>query len=186
MNKKVFISMLTLTVVFLVGLYVAKIFFPQEFMMSIQNEQIIKIGKYVDTHKWVYYICCIITSFITYVLYCSACSHRVRLRWYEYLIILSTSILVMASYVYDTTLSSIIQYASFIFLPALTKGNIKTAGVVYTIHIFSQWLSLQIRSLPIYLMSINYATTLLMTIECYLWLILSFVVFNYKEKKDEN
>ena len=46
MNKKVFISMLILSISFLLGLYVFKIFFPQEFMMSIQNERIIAKGKF--------------------------------------------------------------------------------------------------------------------------------------------
>ena len=83
MNKKVFISMLTLSVIFLVGLYVFKIFFPQEFMMSIQSEKIIAIGTFIDSHEWLYYLCCGLTSFLTYWLYCCACSGRLYLKWYE-------------------------------------------------------------------------------------------------------
>ena len=75
MNKKVFISMLILSISFLLGLYVFKIFFPQEFMMSIQNERIIAIGTFIDNNKLIYYICCGMTSFLTYWLYCCACKN---------------------------------------------------------------------------------------------------------------
>ena len=70
MNKKVFISMLSLVISFLVGIYVLKIFFPEEFMMSIQNEQLVAIGKFIDSHIVITHICTAITSFITYLYSC--------------------------------------------------------------------------------------------------------------------
>lgn len=65
MNKKVFVSMLVLTIVFLAVMYVLKIFFPQEFMMSIQNERLVAVGSFIDNHKILYYICCAVSAFIT-------------------------------------------------------------------------------------------------------------------------
>lgn len=185
MNKKVFVSMLTLCVVFLVGLYIAKIFFPQEFMMSIQNERIIKIGSYIDTHKWLYYICMAIPPYITYVLYCCACSHRLNLHWSEHLIIVSVVVLSRLLNFYDTNLATALSITSFLFLPAIMKGDIKTGAIVYTVHTFAQALSLTIRDLPIYLTSINYLTSILMVFEGYLWVVLCYITFNYKSKGDE-
>lgn len=184
MNKKVFISMLTLCIVFLSGLYVAKIFFPQEFMMSIQNEKIVAIGQFIDSHEWLYYICMAIPPYVTYYLYCCACSHRLTLKWQEHLMIFGVVVLSRLVNFYDANLATALSITSFLFLPALMKGDIKTGAIVYTVHTFSQALSLTIRDLPTYLVSVNYITSLFMTLECYLWLALCFIIFNYKEKEE--
>lgn len=176
--------MLSLCVAFLAGLYILKIFFPQEFMMSIQNERIIKIGNYIDNHKWLYYICMAMPPYITYVLYCCACSHRLNLKWQEHLIVLAVVILSRAINFYDTNLATALSITSFLFLPAIMKGNIKTSAIVYTIHTFAQALSLSIRDLPIYLINVNFLTSILMVFDGYLWVILCYIIFNYKEKEN--
>ena len=184
MNKKVFISMLTLCIVFLAGLYVAKIFFPQVFMMSIQNEKIVAIGQFIDSHEWLYYICMAIPPYLTYYLYCCACSHRLTLKWQEHLMIFGVVVLSRLVTFYDANLATALSVTSFVFLPALMKGNLKTSAIVYTIHGFAQVLSLSIRNLPMYLVNVNYLTSLFLTLECYLWLALCFIIFNYKEKEE--
>lgn len=182
MNKKVFISMLTLSVIFLVGLYVFKIFFPQEFMMSIQSEKIIAIGTFIDSHEWLYYLCCGLTSFLTYWLYCCACSGRLYLKWYEVLEIVGVIVICRAVNFYDTTLATAISLCSFLFLPAIMKGDLKKTAIIYTTHTMCQSLSLGIRSLPIYLTSVNFITMFIFGIESYLWLILFYIIFNYKKE----
>ena len=182
MNKKVFISMLTLSVIFLVGLYVFKIFFPQEFMMSIQSEKIIAIGTFIDSHEWLYYLCCGLTSFLTYWLYCCACSGRLYLKWYEVLEIVGVIVICRAVNFYDTTLAPAISLCSFLFLPAIMKGDLKKTAIIYTTHTICQALSLGIRSLPIYLTNSNFVTICLMTLECYFWLLLFYIIYNYKKE----
>ena len=186
MNKRVFTSMLSLCVIFLCGLYIAKIFFPQEFVMVISNEQMIKIGSYIDSHLWLRYLCAGITSFITYWLFCCACARRLYLKWYECLEIIGTIILIRVISLYDVNLSTSISVISFVFLPALTGGNLKNCAIVYLTHGISQVLSLSIRNLPIYLSSINFVTITLLGLESCIWLVLLYIVFNYKEKKNEN
>lgn len=185
MNKKVFISMLTLCIVFLAGLYVAKIFFPQEFMMSIQNERIIKIGTYIDNHKWLYYICCGITAYATYYLYCCACSGRIKLKWFEFLEILGVVVSIRLISFFDDNIATGIETCSFWFLPFLMKGKMKNTAITFTVHGMAQVLSLSIRSLPMYLHSVNFATMFLMIMEMYLWLALNCIIFNYKEKESK-
>lgn len=185
MNKKVFVSMLTLCVVFLVGLYIAKIFFPQEFMMSIQNERVIKVGTFIDNHKWLFYICGAITAFITYWLYCCASSGRKYLYWYECLEILAVILSIRLLSFYDDNIASILEITSFFFLPAIMKGNINNCAISFTIHGISQGLSLTIRSLPIYLRTFNFATKFVIGLESYLWLVLLYIIFNNKENKKE-
>lgn len=183
MNKKVFISMLVLVISFLVGIYVLKVFFPEEFMMSIQNENLIKIGTFIDERKWLYYLCNGITAFITYCLYCCACSGRKILKWYEYLYIVATIIICRVVNLYDVNMATIISWCSFLFLPALCKGNIKVSAFVFTTHSILQGLSIKIRSLPMYLVTTNFITFTLMTFECYFWLLLFYIIFNYKKRE---
>ncbi len=185
MNKKVFVSMLALTFIFLVGLYVAKIFFPNEFIMVIENEKLVEIGYYIDSHEWLYYICCGLVSFVTYYLYCCACCGRAKLKFYEILLIIAVIVLVRGISIFDTNISYAIQVSSFLFLPYLMKGKLRNSAITYTIHCLAQALSLSIRNLPLYLTHINFITSLLMAFECYLWLILLCVIFNYKPKKQE-
>ena len=180
MNKKVFVSMLVLTIVFLAVMYVLKIFFPQEFMMSIQNEKLVAVGSFIDSHKILYYICCAVSAFITYWLYCCTCSKRLYLKWYECLEIIAVIVIVRIISLFDNTFATAIQLSSFIFLLYLTNGKIYIASITYTTHCIAQALSLTIRNLPIYLVGINYITSILMTAACYLWLLLLYLIFNYK------
>ena len=174
--------MLILSVIFLVCIYVLKIFFPQEFMMSIQNEKIIAIGTFIDSHEWLYYLCCGITAFITYWLYCCACSGRLYLKWYEALGIVGVIAICRIINFYDTNIATIISWCSFVFLPALMGGELKRCAIVFTAHSISQGLSIGIRCLPIYLTSVNFITFALMTIECFFWLLLFYIIYNYKKE----
>lgn len=185
MNKKVFVSMLVLSMSFLMGLYILKIFFPQEFVMSIENDRLMIIGNYIDNHLWLYYICCGITAFITYWFYCCACSSRLYLKWYECLYIIATIIIIRVVSLYDESLSTVISVVSFVFLPALTKGNIKQCALVYTVHGIAQALSLSIRNLPLYLTNVNFVTLFIFGIECYFWLFLFYIIYNYKKKESK-
>ena len=175
--------MLVLSIVFLVGMYVLKIFFPQEFMMTIQNENIISIGTFIDNHKWLYYICCGVTAFITYYLYCCACSGKLYLKWYECLYIISAIVLVRLVSFYDENMWSILSWCSFVVLPALMGNNLKRCALIFSFHTISQGLSLKIRGLMMYLATNNFITVTLLAIDMYLWLLLFYVIFNYKKKE---
>ena len=184
MNKKVFIAMLSLSICFLIGMYVLKIFFSEEFMMSIQNEKIIAIGTFIDSHKWLYYICCGVTAFITYYLYCCACSRRLYLKWYECLIIVATVVIIRLCGLYvDENIRTILSVTSFVFLPAMMGGELKRCAIVYTIHAIAQGLSLGIRGLAVYLATSNFATITILAIDMYLWLGLFYIIYNYKNKE---
>lgn len=182
-NKALYISMLILVGIFLTGMYVLKIFFPQEFIFAIENETIIRVGNYIDSHVWLYYICCGITAFITYWLYICASSHRLTLKWTEIVIIILTIVVIRLVGLYvDETLRTILSMCSFFILPAIMNCDIKTLATVYTIHSISQFLTLKIRNLPLFFTNIpNFVTTFIVGIECYLWLVLMYIIFNYKK-----
>jgi hypothetical protein len=181
-NKKIYISMLVLAISFLVAMYVLKIFFPQEFMLAIQNERIIMVGEFINSHLWLRYICYLVTSFFTYWLFCCACCHKLKLKWNECLYILIAIICIAVVELFDFNISTHLSIASFLVLPALMGGDLKTTAVVYSIHGIAQCLMLGIRNLPMYLVSVNYLTIFFVGIETYLWLILFYIIFNYKKE----
>ena len=184
MNKKVLKIMIALVVIFLAGLYVLKIFFPAQFVLAIENEQMILIGNYIDSHDWARYLFGIITSFITYSLYCSATTKRWFLKWYEYLYILIAIGLSIVVPMFFVELGTYINIFAMIILPCIMGADLKTVSIVYGIHGLSQILSLSIRSLPLYMTSINALTRYAVGIECWLWLILFYLFYNYKSKKE--
>lgn len=182
MNKKVFKTMIALVVIFLVGMYILKIFFPQEFVMAIQNDKIIEIGNYIDTNKWLYYPFCILTSFITYYLFTCATTRQWKLKWWQCLLILGVIGASIGLEFVDINLCTALSYTSFVFVPVICGARAKELGVCYTIHIFSQTLTVSIRNLPMYIQYYNTLFAICLTFEMYLWLVLFYLFYNYKKE----
>lgn len=183
MNKKVFITMLSLCVAFLAGLYILKIFFPQELVIAVENERLIEIGKFIDGNKLLYYIFSGFTAFITYWLYCCACSSKLYLKWYETLEVLAVVIFVRILSFYDNNLATALEHTAFIFLPFIMKSNYKNVVVCFTVHSFSQVLSLGIRNLPMYFADATTLSIIVLAIDVYLWLVICYMLFNNKKKE---
>lgn len=186
MNRKVFISMLILCISFLIGLYILKIFFPQEFMLNIQNENLVKIGKYIDDNIWIRYIVAGITAFITYWLFMCACKRKLYLNWKEILIVIGFIVAIRLIGLWDNEVATHISICSFFLIPLICKFDLKIATCIYAFHGLAQILSLKIRNLPMYLTQINYATIFLLGIESYFWLLLFYIIFNYKKEVNNN
>lgn len=187
MNKRVFVSMIVLVVAFLFGMYILKFFFPEQFLFAIENETIIEIGNYIDSHAWAYYIVGIATSFLTYWLYlCAVCGKR-KLSIKEMAVVLAVIGISIGISFLDEAAVSIVSYISLIALPVLFGcRNIKALAIVFGVHILAQYLSLQIRDLPLFMEQTNTFIFLLMTAECYFWLILFYIIYNYKSEVKTN
>ena len=187
MNKRVFVSMVVLVVAFLLGMYILKFFFPEQFLFAIENDTIIEIGNYIDSHAWAYYIVGIATSFVTYWLYlCAVCGKR-KLSIKETAVVLAVIGISIGMSFIDEAAVSVVSYISLIALPVLFGGrNIKALAIVFCVHTLAQYLSLQIRDLPLFMEQTNTFIFLLMTAECYLWLILFYIIYNYKSEVKAN
>lgn len=185
MNRKVFKVMIALVVIFLTGLYVLKIFMPEQFVLSVENEIIITIGTYIDNNAWAYYLFGILTSFITYWLYLCAVCRRWYLKWYEILTVLVVIGGSIGLSLWDTNVYSAYSVITFIVLPVIFKSDLKTVATVFTIHSLSQTMSLTIRNLPLYMTTSNSLTVCMLGIESYFWLLLFYIYFNYNKKEDQ-
>ena len=180
MYKKIIKTMIALVVVFLISLYILKIFLPEQFIMIIENDNLIAIGNFVDNNLWLHILLGIITSFITYWLYIGAVTRKWCLNWKEIILVVISIALTQALYDYNSTLASGISIISMIAIPTISNANLKDVAIVFSIHSLSQILSTLIRDLPFLLTNVNYATILLMGMECYFWLLLFYLYFNIK------
>lgn len=182
MNKKVFKTMIALVIIFLLACYILKIFFPEQFVLSVENKTIIAIGNYIDNNEWAYYLFGIFTSFLTYWLYLCAVCKKWYLNWWQCLIVLAIIGASIGFNFVDVNLCSALSYSSFIFLPFIFKAELKPVAIVFTTHIFAQFLTTSIRNLPVYMVNVNSLIFALITIEMYFWLLLFYIYYNYKEK----
>lgn len=181
MNKRVLKTMIYLIMSELLVWYILKFFIPEKFVLVINNERIIKAGHYIDTHLWLRIICIYITAFITYWFYIGACCKKLKLNWYHTSIILF--IITISVIIWKILPDFIMLYniLAMLGLPLLFKAKFKITYTVFTVHILSQYLSMNIRGLSSLVLNTNYASMFLMTLECYFWLILLYFYNNYKE-----
>ena len=184
MNKKVFITMISLSIAFLVACYILKIFFPQEFVMAVENERIVQIAKFIDGNKVLYWLFAGFTAFVTYWLYCCACTHRVYLKWYECLEILAVVIALRVFNEIDVNIATAISISSFVFLPSLMGGDIKVCGLVYFVHCINQSLTLTIRNASLYVQHMSTLVIGILAIDMYIWLAIFYILFNFNKKEN--
>lgn len=177
--------MIYLTIAFILTCYILKLFFPEQFLMIIENEQIVKIGMFVGDREWLHIMLACITSFITYWLYICAVTRKWYINWKELILIAIAIATTQIVYNYDYTVASSLSLIFMIVVPAFSKAELKDVAVVFTVHCLAQILSTKIRNLPFLLTNINYATVLLLGLECYFWLLLFYFYNNYKEKKND-
>lgn len=182
MNKKVLKTMIALVIVFLLACYILKIFFPEQFVLSVENETIIIIGEYIDNNEWAYYLFGIFTSFLTHWLYLCAVCRRWYLNWWQCLIVLAVIGTSIGFNFIDVNLCSALSYTSLILLPFIFKAQLNPVAIVFSVHVFAQFLTTSIRNLPVYIQYFNSLSFALLTFECYLWLLMFYFYFNYRKE----
>ena len=186
MNKKVLKVMIGLVIAFLISNYILKFFFPKEFVMLIENERIVEIGTFIGERPWLQEFCDIILTFITYWLYIGATTQKPSLTCKEFLYVALAIAITHTAYYFDADLCAGLSVAFMIIIPALSDARLRPVAVVFSIHSLSQKLATSIRSLPMLLTNVNYITIVLMTLECYFWLLLVYLLYNLKKEEKHN
>lgn len=185
--------MLVLTIALLVFMYIVKIWFPEQFVMAIENKQIVKIGEYIDSNKWLYCVVYLVLGIISDYLYFGAICKTPRLKWQliTTMLIYNISFSCVYSFVDIATIDNfsylIIGLSSIYMLlvPIFFTKELFPVSITYCTNAVSQLLSLSIRNMPLLLITNNILTTTLMSLECYFWLLLCFIIFNIKEKENK-
>lgn len=184
MNRKVVKTLIILTIAYLCAWYILKIFFPEMFVLQVNNEKLIKIGEFIDNHIVIDKIIGAITSYITYWLYLGAICKIKRLNLVQSIIVIAAYIGSFIIELINIELCTYYNIIVMIVLPAIFDGELKRTAFVFSFHLICQWLSLSIRSLSTQILSFNILTALIMGLESYFWLFLFYLLFNYYDKKE--
>lgn len=191
MNKKVLKTMIALVIVFLLACYILKIFFPEQFVLSVENETIIVIGNYIDNTSWLLSIFGFLLGASTDYLYFGAVCKRKWIGFKLLSIIIIYNIFLELIYAFLTTeqldkYANLITIASscyMILIPMFFTKSIRELSITYTINASAQLLSLNIRDFSLLLTNVNTLIMFIFSLESYLWLLLLFLFFNYKKER---
>lgn len=175
----------------LTAFYLAKLIFPEFVVELAQIESVVKFGEYVDTHKWAYYLFSFIISFVVGYFYCGACCRKKRLQFKDLcmIAIMVVSLLLIKEFVpqYYAILNTILM----LLVPTLICCTDKCTDIKYlysnvttfSIYYLAQLFSLEIRNLASMITYGNTATLTILLIDVYIWAVLLYNYFNYKENK---
>lgn len=185
MNKSVLRTTLVVIVCMLAFEYILKFFVPQEFVLVVSNPNLIRAGQFIEKYPILEHFSRSIMSFITYYLFTCACSKRKYLSFKIVLImlvlILTSALITEFAYQYSTPF----LVCSMIFMAFISGSDMKTFTIVFVTHTLAQNLSLSIRSLTTYIVSFDILSCFMLTFECYLWLLLFYILncYNIKERE---
>ena len=176
----------------LIALYIAKIFFPEFIVGIAEIESVVKFGNYVDTHQWAYYLFTFMVSMFVYYFYCCACCRKKRLSFFDFCIIVLVNVLLYIVQKYMFSWYVYMNSISLILIPCIICLKDKNLSIkyfystcfVYIIHTIAQLISLEIRGLTHLINNPNIATLTILVIDTYIWLVLLYNYFNYKERKN--
>ena len=175
-----------LSLAILVLAYIAKIFYPALVIEVAQNENISKIGHYIDNNKWLYYIVSTSISMVIYFFICCACCKKKSLNKKEWLIIFIANILLNFAKEFMPSQYTALNICSMIILPCIFKADFLATTTVFTILNFVQTITLEIRGLIKFVSDYNYATLFVLLIDYYIVQVLLYFAFNFKKGEEYN
>lgn len=185
MNKKVFITTFVLFGFMLVDCILAKTVFGADLAIVIENSKLIEAGEYLDAHFWIKQAAAFVCTFATYILYLCAVSGKWILDWKEFLIVTPTLIAMQFAKIYTPTVGMYLDMIAMIVLPFIVKSKFDNGSkykvfiLIYCIHCLGQLLCLYVRSLPIQMISINSAVSLVAMIDQYIVQIMYYLFGNF-------
>lgn len=185
MNKKVFITTFILFGIMLVGCILAKTVFGANLAIVVENSRLIEIGVYLDNHIWIKRGVAFIFTFITYNLYICAICGKWFLSWKEMLIFYPLIVAMQFAKIYIPTVGMYLDLIAMMVIPFFAKSKFELGNkykmfvIVYAIHSLSQLLCLYARTLPVQLLSVNSAVSIVFMIDQYIVQIMYYLFGNY-------
>lgn len=167
----------------LVFLYVLKIFFPSFVVETAQSEKICKIGNYIDTHQWAWYLASFVLSFIVMSLLCCSACRKKSLNWKELLIICADIVIMYLIKAFAAKYYTALNYVSMILLPCIMGATLIPTTITFVSLILVQTFTLEIRNIGVMITDYNFATLLILVIDVYMFQILLYLAMNYKREE---
>ena len=182
MNKKVLKTTIYLCWAFLVCFALLKTVFAEQFLVAVNNENIIKIGRFIDQHTILQQAIYVLTTFATYHFFLCACIQKWSLTKMQYLKLAIIVVVTNAIKFFIPSLSLIINMLVMVILPYRLKADYKSFVTIFVAHYLGQLAISFIRSAPLNLADTNTISQMVGCIDAYIWLLLYYLYFNiYQE-----
>ena len=182
MNRKVFITVLILSIIYLVAFNVLKYVFPETFVLCLTGTEFITAGQFIDSRPVLYWICSVLFSGVTMYLYTCSCAGRKYLNLYETLCVVAGAILLQVSTVYFGMFNTHTSICIMLFLALICKGKLLNTVITFAIHGYLQLSILLVRGYEVILPVMNSAINLVFILETWFWLLTIYCIFNLREK----
>lgn len=164
-------------------IYILKFLCPQFVIEVAQIDSITRIGHYIDTHKWAWYVATFIITYISYYFICGASCGIKKLNLNQNLIIALTIIILFLTKEFLVAQYTAFNFISMILLPLIFNGKFKNTVVVFSFVNLLQTITLEIRGLNLMISNHNYATFTILMIDVYILEALLYFFFNFEKEK---
>lgn len=175
----------------LLVVYLAKIINPAFVVGVAETESIVKLGQYIDAHKWAYYLATGLICFMAGCFYCGACCKKNKLAIRDLIVIVSYVAISLLTQAFIPQFFQVIDLCLMIAMPMIINAMDKNTdasrlysfGITFIIHNLSQIVSLQIRDIGLMVAQYNFASYLILLIDGYIWLVILYFYFNFRKEK---
>lgn len=186
MNRKVFISLLTLVCSFLAIYYILKYAFPEQFLLCLTNTNVLKFGNFLESNPIINEIVSNIMTILTFYLFSCACSSKKYLKLKQLLPIICIAIFTNYSYVFLFDYSVHISITAMLISSCICGGNIQQTTITYGVYGLSQLLIMKIRGIETILPILNKGCVYALGIEAVALLFLFYIIYNFKKEGGKN
>lgn len=183
MNRKVFITLLSLTCAYLGAYYVLKFAFPEQFLLSLTGSGLAKFGEFLQTHKVINEIISNLMTILTFYLFSCACSSKLYLSWKETICVILLAIATNYSYVLIPQYSVHVSTTAMLLSATICRGKLLNTTITFGVHGTAQLFLLNIRGIETVLPKLNQASVYALGLEGLVILILFYIIFNFKKKE---
>lgn len=83
MNIKIAKTLLTLSIIYIVGFYVIKFIFPDFLLLQITDQNILSLGRFIESNEIFLRIYYCLSTFLTFYLFVCASRGNFKLNWKE-------------------------------------------------------------------------------------------------------
>ena len=187
MNIKIARTLLILNIVYIVAFYIIKFIFPEFLLLQITDPNVLKFGTFIESNPVTLEIYYCLSTFLTFYLFACASRGKFKINWKElFFIVVAVAINEIVS-IYFTELAVHTSISLMFLLALLSKGKMEYTVPSFVIYGYLSQFLFSIRGFETITESVNVASSFVLGLECYVWLLLFSLLFYLKEiKKNES
>ena len=176
-------TLLVLCIVYMIGFYVLKYIFPEYLLLAITDENVLKVGTFIESNEAYILIHKLLSSLVTFYLFACASKGSFSLRKRDMFYIICAVVICKLASSYLPNLYVHISTSCMFLVAWLCKGKIGYTTITFVTHGFLSQMLFDIRGFGSIVYKINTASAIVLSLECWIWLILFGLLFYLVERK---